>query len=703
MINRRQFLARSGGLCVAMTLPLASARGLATETATGGALTAYLVLQPDGRVLLYSPTSEMGQGTHTGHAVVIADELNVDLSAIDVETPEPTDAFRRNGSMSSGGSWGMRGWHEPLRKAAAQAREMLLAAAAAEWGLDPSTLGTEPGYVVHSASGLRKPYAELAAAAGTLTPPAEPALRDLALARYRGQAAPRVDIPAKVRGEPIFASDVERPGMVYACARLSPVFGAEVAAMDPAPALAVAGVIQVVAIPGGAAVVAGHSYAAIQGARALDIRFAATGHDSLDSAAISEAMRAGLEQDALAVEARSEGDLAAGMANAVQQVEAIYEAPYLAHAPMEPWTCTVEFDDQGDLHLWAPSQAQDRFLKAAAETAGLPPERVHVHTTRLGGGFGRRLGAEGIPGAVLAARAVGRPVKFFWQREDEFAQGWYRPAQVARLRAGLDAEGRITALDVRTAGPSLVSNFFAGGLKAGQLDGTSVQSLRDSRYRAPALRIDWVHVPQPVPMAPWRAVGATQNGYFLECALEEVARAAGRDPLDIRRELLAHDPRALKVIEQVAERAGWGSPVPEGRARGMAYVESYGSLCAQVAEISREAGRVVVHKVTCVLDCGSVVLPDAVRAQIQGGIVQGLSTALHEQVKINGGGANNLNFDRYPILRMDEAPLAIDVVLVESGEAMGGVGEPPVPPTAPAIVNALAALDGKPRRRLPLN
>lgn len=703
MISRRQFLARSGGLCVALSLPLSSARGLAADNPGGGTLTAYLELQPDGRVRLLSPTSEMGQGTHTGHAVIIADELDVDLAVIEVENPEPADPFRRNGSMSSGGSWGMRGWHEPLRKAAAQAREMLMAAAAAEWGVERAALDTEPGYVVHTASDRRLAYGELAAAAASLTPPADPPLRDLALARYRGRPVPRIDIPAKVRGEPVFASDVERPGMVYACARLSPVFGAEVAGMDTAGARAVPGVLKVVAIPGGAAVIAEHSYAAIRGAGALDLRFAATDHDRLDSATISAQLRAGLEDDSNAIEARREGEIPATMAAADRILEAVYEVPYLAHAPMEPWTCTVEFNAEGDLHLWAPSQAQDRFLKAAAETAGLPENRVHVHTTRLGGGFGRRLGAEGIPGAIKAAREVGRPVKFFWRREDEFGQGWYRPAQVARLRAGLDAEGRITALAIRTAGPSLVSSFFSGGLKAGQLDGTSVQSLRDSRYRAPALMIDWVHVPQPVPMAAWRAVGATQNGFFLECFLDEVARAAGRDPRSVRRELLAHDARALKVLDTAADQAGWGTPLPEGRARGLAYVESYGSLCAQVAEVSRKNDRVIVHKITCALDCGSVILPDAVRAQVQGGIVQGLSTALHEQIVITGGAASNTNFDSYPILRMPDAPLEIDIILIESGEAMGGVGEPPVPPTAPAIVNALAALSGVPIRQLPLS
>ena len=294
-------------------------------------------------------------------------------------------------------------------------------------------------------------------------------------------------------------------------------------------------------------------------------------------------------------------------------------------------------------------------------------------------------------------------MKFFWRREDETAQGWYRPAQVARLRAALDADGRVTALTVRTAGPSLASSFSPNGLPAGQLDGSSVQCLRDTRYRFGAYRVDWVRVDQPVPMAPWRSVGATQNGYFLECFLDEVAKTAGKDPYRLRRELLAHDPRALKVIDTAADTAGWNEPLPAGRARGMAYVESYGSLCAEVAEVSLRDGRPVVHRVVCAIDCGSVVLPDGVRSQVEGGIVQGLSAAMGEQVRIARGGAMNLNFDQYRLLRIGDSPERIDTVIIESGETMGGVGEPPLPPIAPAVANALFALTGRPVRRLPLS
>lgn len=702
MLTRRDFVLGSGALAVAVTVPWRAEAG-ARAADRQDFVTAYLEVAPDGSVKLHSPTTEMGQGTHTGHAVIIADELGVDLERVTVVTAEPADPFRRNGQMGSGGSWGVRAWYQPLRKASAQAREVLIAAAAAQWGVPADECRLERGEVVHAASQRRMGVGTLAPVAATLPLPAEPALRPKSELRYTGRKVPRVDLPAKVRGEPVFASDVERPNMVYACARLADVFGAELDGLDRESATAVSGVLDVVAIPGGAAVVATHSWAAIRGAEALRIRFRPTPHDTLDSATISRQMRAGLGGDAQPVNARADGDWAAAQAAARRIVAADYEVPYLSHAPMEPWNCTVEFRDDGEVHIWAPVQTQDRNRNAAAAAAGVPAEKVRLHTTLLGGGFGRRLGSDGIAAAVVTAKAVQRPVKFFWRREDEFGQGWYRPAQAARLQAALDADGRVTGLHVRTAGPALSASFSPQGLPAGQLDGSSVQTIRESRYKPAAFHVEWVRVDQPVPMAPWRAVGATQNGYFLECFVDEVARAANKDPYRLRRELLAHDPRALNVIDTVAKAAGWGEPMPKGRARGMAFVESYGSLCAEVAEVSLRDGRPFVHRVVCALDCGSIVLPDGVRSQVEGGIVQGLSAVLGEAVHVAAGAAVERNFDAYPMLRITDAPERIETIIIESGEPMGGVGEPPLPPLAPAVVNALFALTGKPVRELPLS
>ncbi len=702
MLTRRGFVLGSGALAIAVSVPLCDALAVGGAPATAW-VTAYLEVSPDGRVLLHSPTTEMGQGTHTGHAVIIADELGADLEQVSVVTAEPADPFRRNGQMGSGGSWGVRAWYGPLRKAAAQAREVLLAAAAAQWGVPVAECRLERGAVVHTASQRRLGIGTLAPAAGALPLPAEPPLRPASEQRYTGRKVPRVDLPAKVRGEPVFASDMGRPGMVYACARLSDAFGAELEGFDRESATAVPGVLDVVAVPGGAAVVATHSWAALQGAEKLHIRFKATPHDRLDSATISRQMRGGLAADVPAIGARTDGDWAAVAKAATRIIEADYEAPYLAHTPMEPWTCTVEIDAGGTVHIWAPVQTQDRNRNAAAAAAGVPPDKVRLHTTLLGGGFGRRLGADSIAAAVITARAMRRPVKYFWRREDEFGQGWYRPAQVARLKAAVDAEDRVTGLHVRTAGPALSASFSPQGLAAGELDVSSVQTIRESRYKPAAFHVEWARVDQPVPMAPWRSVGATQNGFFLECFIDEVARALGRDPYLLRRELLAHDPRALNVIDTVAKAAGWREALPPGRAHGMAYVESYGSLCAEVAEVSLRDGRPFVHRVVCALDCGSIVLPDGVRSQVEGGVVQGLSAAMGEAVNIAGGGALERNFNTYPLLRIEDAPARIDTIIIESGETMGGVGEPPLPPIAPAVVNALVALTGKPIHELPLS
>lgn len=698
MTTRREFLAATGALVVALAVRPASA----APGAAPAALTAFLEVAADGRVRLWSPTTEMGQGTHTAHALLVAGELGVPLSAVTVETAHPAAPFRRNGSMSSGGSWGVRAWEGPLRRAAAQARAVLVAEAGARHGLDPAALDIAEGEVRHGARVLGG-IGAYAAGAAARPLPADPVLR----ARHplAGTAVPRVDIPAKVRGEPVFCSDLTVPGLVHAWARLGPVTGAEVEAVDDRAARAIPGVLDVVRLPTGAAVVATGHWAAIRGAEALRLRFRANPHDRLDSAAISKGMAAALGRAEAAAAPRADGDFAAARAAAARVIEADYEVPYLAHAPLEPWNCIVRFDADGSLEVWAPTQAQDRLMAAITAASGLPAEKVRLHTTLLGGGFGRRLrDMEGMRDAILVARAVNRPVHFHWPREEELGQGWFRPAQMARMQAALAEDGRLLGLSIRTAGPSMVMDFAAPAtpIREGGLDATSVQSLADTRYRFGAYRLDYAMARFPVPTAPWRAVGSTQNGYFLECFLDEVAKAAGVDPWQFRRRLLAHDARALRVLDTAAQEAGWGTPLPAGRARGIAYVESYGSLCAEVVEASLEEGRPKVHRVTVALDCGRVISRDGTLAQVEGGVVQGLSAALGEAVEIAGGAVANRNFDGYRLLRMPDAPARIDVHVIESGEATGGVGEPPLPPAAPALVNALFALTGRPIRRLPI-
>ncbi|WP_270937991.1 xanthine dehydrogenase family protein molybdopterin-binding subunit, partial [Falsiroseomonas oryzae] len=564
-------------------------------------------------------------------------------------------------------------------------------------GVPAAELVAENHAVVHRASGRRIGFGELAQAAAARPLPEQAALRPDAELKLIGRGMPRVDIPAKTHGGTIYSIDFRLPGMVYAYAKVSPVFRGEAERIDAAAARAVPGVIDVVPIPGGAAVVANSMWAAMRGGAALNVTWKATPNDRTGSADITAAMKDGLAGAQAAV-SRNDGDVEAALRGAARVVEADYEVPFLSHTPLEPWNINVRIE--GDrLEIWAPTQNQDRLVNRVVRDTGWDRGKIRLHTMLQGGGFGRRL-YEDMPGAaVIVARAVGRPVKMFWTREDELGQGWYRPAQMARLRAALDAQGKVTGLWVRTAGTSMNRDF---NNFQGDLDASSVQTLNDTRYRTGAYRVDYVRRQSHVPTMPWRSVGATQNGFFMECFLDEVAQAAGKDPVALRRELLAHDPRALRVINTAAEKAGWGTPLPAGRARGFAFVESYGSLCAQVAEVSMHNGRPHVHRVVVALDCGKQVLPDGVRSQIEGGVIQGLSTALGEKIVVENGRAVNVNFDGYHVLRTDDANFQVEAHVIESGERMGGVGEPPVPPITPAVANAVSALVGRRIRRLPI-
>lgn len=715
LIGRRELLQASGALCVAMTLEPPTAFARDTRGSVGApvaVLTAYLTIARDGSVKVWSPTTEMGQGTHTAHAAIVADELGVDVARVSVETAQPADAFRRasgaggTAAMSSGGSWGVRHWIAPLRNGAAQARAVLLAAAAVQWRVPVAELTLRDGVVSHPKKRKGLDIGALASAASKLTLPATPELRPASDYRFVGSELRRIDGPGKVSGATVYSSDFRRPGMLYACGRLSPVAGAGVEKLDATQALAVAGVRDVVALPGGAAVVANSMWAALRGAERLRITFTKSAADALDSAAISAGFRAAL--DAKEHAAQRNEDFDSVRTKAAKVVSADYEVPYLAHAPMEAWSCTVEFEADGSCDIWAPTQAQDRLLNSASAASGVAKERIRVHTLLLGGGFGRRLMDDGVAPAVLTAQAVAaklrRPVKFFWDRGTEFTQARARPAYMARLTAALDADGRVTGVAFRSTGPSLAMQLMPPDAKVDRatfVDAAALQNLNDMRYRFGVFRTEFSLAHNHFPLAPWRAVGATQNAFFVETFIDEIARAANKDPLALRRELLAHDARALKVLEVVADRAGWGKPLAKGRARGLAYFESYGSLCAQIAEVSLVDGMPRVHRIVCALDCGDVVTPNAARAQVEGGIMQGLSAALFEAQTLTAGASTQRNFDTYRLLRIGEAPV-IETHFVISREKLGGVGEPPLPPTAPAVANAVAVLRGAPVRRLPL-
>jgi isoquinoline 1-oxidoreductase beta subunit len=711
-IERRSILKAAGA---ALLVPLAPALAQApaprviTEAAADspnagtGHVTAFLRIGVDGQVTFLSPVSELGQGTHTAHAMIVADELGVPLAAVRVEVGQPEPALRLQpvNEMYSGASFGIRFWHDRIRRACAQAREVIVAACAERLGVPAAELSAAGGRVTHAASGRSLGYGELVEAAARLPLPEQPRLKPVAERQVTGRATPRADIPAKTNGSATYGHDIRLPGMVHAVAKLSPVFGAELDGFDRAAIAGMRGVIDVVPIRGGVAVVAETTWAAMEAAKRLPVRFKPTPEQELDSAEVSRRLRAGLDADQ-AIRGRNDGDMDAALGSAARVLEAVYDAPYLAHAPMETENATVRIT--GDkVEVWSSTQHQDWCVRDAARAAGVPPRNVTVHTPMVGGGFGRRLHVEVVEQATTVAKAVGRPVKLVWTREDEFAQGYWRPAFAARMRAAVDADGKLTGLYLRAAGQSVMGDYRPG-LMAGPLRGNdpfSLQSVVDSPYRIGAFRAEWHRIQAAPKVWLWRSVGGSQMCFFLEGFLDEVAHATGQDPYGMRRELLAHNRRALNVLDTAAMRAGWGTALPPGRARGIAFTWLYDSLCAHVAEVSMEGSRVRVHKVTVALDCGDVVNPDTVEAQMQGSVIWALSS-MNEAVTLKAGAAEQRNFDGYPVLRISGAP-EVDLHVIRSGERLGGVGEPGVPPLAPAVCNAVFALTGQRIRSLPLS
>jgi isoquinoline 1-oxidoreductase beta subunit len=711
-MHRRTFL-QAGAAVLVVPLAPASAQpapppvitAAAANSPNGGAgqVTAFLRVGTDGKVAFASPVTEMGQGTHTAHAMIVADELDVALEAVSVETGQPEPALRLQpvGEMYSGASFGIRFWHDRIRRACAQARMALTAAAAERLGVPAGELSTAEGRVLHAASGRSLGYGELVEAAARLPLEAQPAVRPASARRITGRAAPRADIPAKTRGAAIYGHDVKLPGMAYAVPRLSAVFGAELEGFDRASIAGIRGIIDVVPLKNGVAVVADNTWAAMEGAKRIAIRFKPTPDQALDSAELARRLDAGLAAPE-AFRGKNDGDIEATLRGAAKVVEATYEAPYLAHAPMETENATVHIQG-GGVDVWCSTQHQDWCIRDAARVAGVPREHVRIHTPMTGGGFGRRLVTEIVEQATTVAKAINRPVKLIWTREEEFAQSYWRPAFAARIQAALDADGKVVGLNLRGAGQSVMGDYrpalFAGPLRGN--DPFSLQSVSDTRYRFGAFRAEWHRVQAAPKVWLWRSVGSSQYGFFLESFLDEVAAAANKDPLALRRELLAHDPRALNVLNTAAREGGWGTPAPEGRHRGLAYVECYGTLCAQVAEISVTGRDIRVHKVTVAVDCGDVINTDTVAAQMQGAVVWGLSAMAAEQVTLKDGAAVERNFDTYPILRINQAP-QVDTHIIRSGETLGGIGEPGVPPLAPAVCNAIFAATGRRLRSLPL-
>jgi isoquinoline 1-oxidoreductase beta subunit len=704
-VNRRDFLkksaAGSAGLVIGFYLPGKYEALAGVPPKEGTAINAWVRIVADDSVTLQIDKSEMGQGISTALVMILAEELDLDWKKIQTEfAPAAPQYFNPIfGMQGTGGSSSIRGSWEPLAKAGAAAREMLVATAAKRWGVLPDACHTEKSAVVNTATGKRLGYGSLVAEAAELPVPATPKRKEAKDYQIVGKPTKRIDSAVKVNGVAAFGIDVRQPKMLHAVVARCPVFGGKVKSFDGSKAKAVRGVKNVVEISTGVAVLAENTWSAMEGRRALSILWDEGPNGKNSSEVIRKLYQERLEQGGAI--ARKEGDVDAALRGASKKIEAVYEVPFLAHATMEPMNCTADVRADG-CDVYAPTQFQTVNQLTAAKVAGLKPEQVRIHTTYLGGGFGRRAEEDFLIEAVELSKAMSLPVQVTWSREDDMQADYYRPAVMVRLTAGLDGSGKAVAWKSRIVAPSIMSRFFPGSVKNG-IDETAVEGIATLKYGVPNFLVDYVMTDPGVPVGFWRSVGCSHNGYFAECFVDEMARAAGKDPLEFRREMLAKEPRPLGVLNLAAEKAGWGKALPAGRYRGIAMVESFSSFVAQVAEISldRKGGTVQVHKVVAAVDCGRYVNPETIRAQIEGAILYGLTAALKGEITIANGRVEQSNFNDYDMVRINEAPV-VEVHIVESKDGPGGIGEPGTPPIAPAVCNAIFSATGKPVRRLPI-
>ena len=699
--SRRSFLkssaAASGGLMMGVVLP--ATQGEALAAGTMHTPNAWVHIADDNSITLLAAHSEMGQGVYTSMSMLIAEELNVELSQVSVAAAPPAAVYVNAllGAQITGGSTSVRESWEKLRVAGAQVREMLISAAAAEWKLDASTLTASKGMVT-GPGGKKATYGQLAAAASKLPVPEKPMLKDPKDFVLVGKRAKRIDTVAKVNGTAEYGIDVKLPGMVYASLAQCPVIGGKVVSFDGSRAKGMPGVIDVVQIPDGVAVVANSWWRARKARDTLSIQWDEGAGAALSSEGIINATRTAAATGKVIEIGKPMGNAAEAMKTAAKVVQAEYVQPMQAHAPIEPMNFTAHVEGDKVL-LIGPTQFQQGAQGAVAAALGVKPEAITLKTTYLGGGFGRRLELDFIVQAAQISKAVGKPVKLLWTREDDFTHDFYRPAAVNQLKAGLDGSGRPVAMQFKVASQSVTQRAF--GLPKDTLDPFMTEASVPG-YNIPNTQHDLVIIDTGVRVGYWRAVSHNMNAFANESFMDELALAAGKDPYDYRMEMLGGQPRFANVLRLAAEKAGWDQPLAKGRARGIALMEGYGTYMAQVAEISlNEHGEVQVHRVSVACDPGMMVNPDTVEAQIQSGIMFGMGAALKHQITMEKGRVAQQNYNTFAPIRMFEAP-KIDVVLVQSSEKPGGIGEPATAVIGPAIANAVATLTGKRVRRLPI-
>ncbi len=710
--SRRTFLKQSaaigGGLTVGFQFPAALAQG---ADAKGAEVNAWVVVRPDDIVIIRFARSEMGQGSMTSAPMLVAEELEADWRKVRIEYASANENVKRKrawGDMAAVGSRTIRNSQEYLRKAGATAREMLIGAAAQKWNVPASECTASNGVVTHPGSGRKLSYGKLANDAARQTPPKDVKLKDPKDWKIVGKPIPRVDIPATVRAKQVYGIDVQMPGMLYAAIAQCPVFGGKLKSMDASKAEGRRGIKKVLNLESFVAVVGDNWWRAKEALKQVAIDWDVGANGGVSSATLMDFYRGGLEaSDDIAV-ARKAGDLDKGLAGAAKTLEAEYWTPYLAHSTLEPQVCTALVKN-GRVDVWTSTQNAEASLAAAAATAGVPLENVEVHRTQLGGGFGRRGGAQDFvrQGVAIAKAMEGTPVKMLWTREEDTQHDFYRPASLVRMKGGLDAQGNPVAWYSRVSSTSIIATLPKLPLRpplapAEGVDPQAVASIYDIPHAIPNIRVEYAQRNAHVPVGFWRTVGHSQNPFVRECFMDEMAAAAGKDPYEFRRALLKDAPKDLGILEATAKAAGWGSPLPAGVFRGIAETEGYGSYTCVVAELSVNDKNVVkIHRLVMGIDPGYAVNPDNITAQMQGSAVFMLTAMFWGEITIKDGRVEQSNFHDYRMMRLREMP-KVEVVLAPSGGFWGGVGEPGQASLAPAVCNAIFAATGKRIRSLPL-
>jgi len=709
LITRRDLLKKSlvgvGLVVVASVTPggyrILKAEDASKEPSDACSLTLWVRVTPDNVVTVVLNKSEMGQGVYTSLPMIVADELEADWKQVRFEPAPAGDPYKDPlmGMQLTGGSTSVRHMFEPLRKAGAAAREMLRIAAAQTWGVPEGECEVYQGAVRHVKSGRSLSYGQLCEKASKLPIPQHPPLKKEGQFRFIGTPLPRLDVVEKVNGSAVFGIDIYLPAMAYASIARPPAYGAKPTAYDQEAAGKVAGVFKVTPIDRGIAVCANTLESARKGKDALRVKWGPGFQPDMENETLEKTFNEHLGKPG--VTARSQGNIAKALSEAARKVQATYFLPYLAHTTMEPMDCTAHVQkDRCDVGV--PTQSQTGVLMTAQRVTGLKPEQIHVHTTYLGGGFGRRSEVDMVEEALQTSKATGKPIKVIWTREEDIQNDFYRPGNCCRIEGAINEKGDLTAWSHKVVAPSIFARVFPQRVKDG-VDPAAVEGIANMAYEIPNLQVEYVRMDTPIPVGFWRSVGSSHNAFTVESFMDELALAAGKDPVEFRLNLLKNHPRIRRVVEFAADKAGWEKSLKKGDGRGFAYHFAFGSYVAQVAEVSiqEKEGAIKVHRVVCAVDCGPVLNPAIITAQIRGAIIMGLSAALRERVEFAKGRVASTNFDNYELLRMNEIP-EIEVHIVPSKEEMGGIGEPGLPPIAPAVANAVFKASGIRVRRLPM-